>query len=242
MKMNKQELMTNVNEILDKHFGNTIFTDPVLSITKSAKDNRVLMELEFEQGGIVLEKELFKLKDVIARIKKLDLGTQKVWLNEILNKLGSDYGSLKYRAGYEQGKFDCAMERDKVTVQQFVADWYEEYKDDFEGELFRCVDLITRDFEDGDLSEFEEWFIDGKTKPFQTLVNMHQFGYEVEKEKRYTVKMRTTNQPLFYNSLEKRLFFSLGKLATQFTFKQLEEAGFREVFNSPLFEVEEVEE
>lgn len=132
-------------------------------------------------------------------------------------------------------------EPQKVTVPQFVADWYEEYKDDFEGELFRCVDLITRDFEDGDLSEFEECFIDGKTKPFQTLVNMHQFGYEVEKEKRYTVKMRTTNQPLFYNSLEKRLFFSLGKLATQFTFKQLEEAGFREVFNSPLFEVEEVE-
>lgn len=134
------------------------------------------------------------------------------------------------------------LDEPKVTIPQFVADWYEEYKDDFEGELFRCVDLITRDFEDGDLSEFEEWFIDGKTKPFQTLVNMHQFGYEVEKEKRYTVKMRTTNQPLFYNSLEKRLFFSLGKLATQFTFKQLEEVGFREVFNSPLFEVEEVEE
>lgn len=138
-------------------------------------------------------------------------------------------------------KIEQLDEPQKVTVPQFVADWYEEYKDDFEGKLFRCVDLITRDFEDGDLSEFEEWFIDGKTEPFQTLVNMHQFGYEVEKEKRYTVKMRTTNQPLFYNSLEKRLFFSLGKLATQFTFKQLEEAGFREVFNSPLFEVEEVE-
>ena len=138
-------------------------------------------------------------------------------------------------------KIEQLDEPQKPVVPQFVADWYEEYKDDFEGELFRCVDLITRDFEDGDLSEFEEWFIDGKTKPFQTLVNMHQFGYEVEKEKRYTVKMRTTNQPLFYNSLEKRLFFSLGKLATQFTFKQLEEAGFREVFNSPLFEVEEVD-
>ena len=46
-------------------------------------------------------------------------------------------------------------EPQKVTVPQFVADWYEEYKDDFEGELFRCVDLITRDFEDGDLSEFD---------------------------------------------------------------------------------------
>lgn len=161
-----------------------------------------------------------------------------------LNKVHKVYGDYYKTEAYEEVLKNLKRldEPQKPVVPQFVADWYEEYKDDFEGELFRCVDLITRDFEDGDLSEFEEWFIDGKTKPFQTLVNMHQFGYEVEKEKRYTVKMRTTNQPLFYNSLEKRLFFSLGKLATQFTFKQLEEAGFREVFNSPLFEVEEVEE
>lgn len=132
-------------------------------------------------------------------------------------------------------------ELQKVQVPQFVADWYEANKDDFETNLFRAVDLIPSDYEEGDLSEFEEWLVDEHTEPFQTLVNMHQFGYEVKKEKRYTVKMRTTNQPLFYNSLEKRLFFSLGELATQFTFKQLEEAGFGEAFNSPLFEIEEVE-
>ena len=132
-------------------------------------------------------------------------------------------------------------EPQKVTVPQFVADWYEANKDDFEIALFRCIDHIPSVYDEGDLNEFEEWIIDGETKPFQTLVNMHQFGYTVEKEKRYLVKVRATNQPLFYNSLEKRLFFSLGKLATQFTFKQLEEAGFREVFDSPLFEVEEVE-
>lgn len=189
-----------------------------------------------------VEKDKLKLKDVIARIKNIDLDSQELWLNEILNKLGSDYGSLKYRAGYEQGKFDCAMERDKVTVPQFVADWYEEHKDDFETKLFRAIDLIPSDYEEGDLSEFEEWLVDEHTAPFQTLVNMHQFGYDVKKERRYTVKMRTTKQPLFYNSLEKRLFFSLGELATQFTFKQLEEAGFGEVLNSPLFEVEEVAE
>lgn len=130
----------------------------------------------------------------------------------------------------------------KPVVPQFVADWYEEHKDDFEIALFRCIDHIPSVYDEGDLNEFEEWIIDGETKPFQTLVNMHQFGYTVEKEKWYTVKMRTTNQPLFYNSLEKKLFFSLGELATHFTFKQLEEAGFGEVFNSPLFEVEEVEE
>lgn len=190
----------------------------------------------------MINKYKIKLKDVIERIEKFDIGTKAVWINEILNKLGSEYGFHKYCAGYKQGKFDGAMERERVTVPQFVADWYEEHKDDFEIALFRCIDHIPSVYDEGDLNEFEEWIIDGETKPFQTLVNMHQFGYEVEKEKRYTVKMRTTNQPLFYNSLEKKLFFSLGELATQFTFKQLEETGFGEVFNSPLFEVEEVEE
>ena len=83
---------------------------------------------------------------------------------------------------------------------------------------------------------------------FYTDDNMELFarawldGYEVEKEKRYTVVMKGTKQPLFYNNLHERLFFSLGELATRFTRKQIEDAGLGEVFNSPLFEVEEVEE
>lgn len=129
-------------------------------------------------------------------------------------------------------------EPQKPIVPQFVADWHEKHKDDFEFSIWDYVHM----FDNKDESDFTRWLINSETNAFQTLVNMHQFGYEVEKEKRYTVKMRTTNQPLFYNSLEKKLFFSLGELATQFTFKQLEEAGFGEVFNSPLFEVEEVEE
>lgn len=128
----------------------------------------------------------------------------------------------------------------KVKIPQFVADWYEEHKDDFEIALFRCIDHIPSVYDEGDLNEFEEWIIDGETKPFQTLVNMHQFGYEVEKEKRYTVKMRTTNQPLFYNSLEKKLFFSLGDLATRFTRKQLEGLGLGWVFDCEGIEIEEV--
>jgi gp178 len=134
-------------------------------------------------------------------------------------------------------------EPQKPLVQQFVADWYEENKDDFETNLFQLIEsLEVAPCEEDDLIDFIGWLIDKDTKPFQTLVNMHQFGYEVEEEKRYTVKMRTTNQPLFYNSLEKKLFFSLGELATQFTFKQLEEAGFDWVFDCPGIEIEEVEE
>ena len=48
--------------------------------------------------------EPIKLRDVIARIKQLDIGTRKVWLDEFLNELGGDYGTLKYKDGYEQGK------------------------------------------------------------------------------------------------------------------------------------------
>lgn len=190
-----------------------------------------------------VEKDKLKLKDVIARIKNIDLDSQELWLNEILNKLGSDYGSLKYRAGYEQGKFDCAMERDKVTVPQFVADWIK-YCKRTGVNLQRALNM-----EDLDFYNYANQEDDLKLKKFfETENNQDLFarawldGYTIEKERRYTVKMRTTNQPLFYNSLEKKLFFSLGELATQFTFKQLEEAGFGEVFNSPLFEVEEVED
>lgn len=137
-------------------------------------------------------------------------------------------------------------EPQKVQVPQFVADWYEEHKDDFEIALFRCIDHIPSVYDEGDLNEFEEWIIDGETKPFQTLVNMHQFGYEVEKEKQYLVKIKgvacpylnydTINELWFYNQKIEGVYTK-----TKHTRKELEEAGFGEVFNSPLFEVEEVE-
>ena len=140
-------------------------------------------------------------------------------------------------------------EPQKVTVPQFVADWYEEYKDDFEGELFRCVDLITRDFEDGDLSEFEEWFIDGKTKPFQTLVNMYQFGYTVEKEKRYFVKMKGISSNMCYLNRVGNKWIIAGidehtgmNIYTKHTRKELEQDNFGWVFDCPGIEIEEVEE
>jgi len=96
-------------------------------------------------------------------------------------------------------------------------------------------------FDKQDESDFKRWFRDSRTEPFQILVSMLQFGYEVEKEKRYTVKMRATKQPLFYNNMYEKIFFSLGDLATRFTRKELEEVGLGWVFDCPGVEVEEVE-
>lgn len=41
----------------------------------------------------------------------------------------------------------------KVQVPQFVADWYEANKDDFEIALFRCIDHIPSVYDEGDLNE-----------------------------------------------------------------------------------------
>ena len=125
----------------------------------------------------------------------------------------------------------------KVQVPQFVADWYEDVVDEFYTVLERLV-LNYRNNTDMPICK---WFFETEDA-LKILINMHQFGYTVVKDQRYTVKMTATKQQLFYNNLDKRLFFSLGELATQFTRKQLEDAGFGEVFDSPLFEVEEVEE
>ena len=125
----------------------------------------------------------------------------------------------------------------KVTVPQFVADWYEKHKNDFEFAVFNYLYM----FDKQDESDFKRWFRDSRTEPFQILVSMLQFGYEVEKEKRYTVRMRVTKQPLFYNNMYEKIFFSLGELATQFTRKELEEVGLGWVFDCPGVEVEEVE-
>lgn len=73
-------------------------------------------------------------------------------------------------------------------------------------------------------------------------------GYDIEKEKRYRVKMkgiRTVNGCLKCNVDDANWFFSgpveCAPYRANHTRKELEAAGFGEVFNSPLFEVEEVD-
>ena len=139
-------------------------------------------------------------------------------------------------------------EPQKPVVPQFVADWYEEHKDDFETELFQCIYKMPNIFEMNKLSKFEEWLIDEHTKPFQTLVNMHQFGYEVEKEKRYLVKIRGFVEcgDYFNYFVEAGHWAFSGpsnhpNVRTYHTRKELEEANFGWVFDCTGIELEEVE-
>lgn len=123
----------------------------------------------------MINKYKIKLKDVIERIEKFDLGTKAVWINEILNKLGSEYGFHKYCAGYKQGKFDGAMKRERVTVPQYVADFITEHKK-LGHTLSYSIDACMSD-------RVAEWYWDNS----ELFARAWLDGYEVEQEKRYEV-------------------------------------------------------
>lgn len=105
-----------------------------------------------------------------------------------------------YEAGFEEAKHNvlynsCFLnEPEKPVVPQFVADWYEEHKDNFEiylSELCRNFTCHRERLND----KLANWYEQLENKPIQTLVNMHQFGYEVQKEKLYTVELPSPNCP-----------------------------------------------
>lgn len=139
-------------------------------------------------------------------------------------------------------------EPQKVVVPKFVADWYEENKDDFE---FNVWDWIAFRNEPGKLEnkEFNYWINDGEGNPIQTLVNMHQFGYEVEKEKRYTIRfknIRKETRYLKYDRVVENWYFGVEQCSKEtkisHTRTELEEAGFGWVFDCEGIEIREVTE
>lgn len=148
---------------------------------------------------------------------------------------------------YAEDLYDSFFE--KPVVPQCVADWYEGNNDEFEINLFQCIGELVECYDKDSSSKFEDWLMDDDTEALTILVNMHQFGYEVEKEKRYIVKVKGIAEAynwLNYNTVQKKYSISTtaelgGVYITKFTRKQLEDAGFGEVFDNPMFEIEEVE-
>ena len=125
-------------------------------------------------------------------------------------------------------------EPEKVKVPQCVHKYIQEAKE-YNWDL---QDLM-KSIDDEDSEELQRWFYHECNQ--ETLARAWLDGYEVEEEKRYTVVTKATKQPLYYNAMDKKLFFSMGGLATKFSRKQLEEADFGWVFDCPGVEVTEVE-
>lgn len=160
--------------------------------------------------------------------------------NEAVQKL-SAVGHIS--RAYAEDLYDSIIP--KPIVPQYVADWYEEIKDSFNYDLIETITTIPYGSDEEDFSDFEKW-LDDEKESLTILINMHQFGYEVEKEKRYTVKLKNkvgnedylvntgTNGFRFYNGIYMNYRFH--------TRKELEEAGFGWVFDCEGVELKEVED
>ena len=120
-------------------------------------------------------------------------------------------------------------EPQKVQVPQFVAD-YIEFKKEYDFHVYGAMRVI----EDHCDKRVSEWFYE---KNVETFARAWLDGYEVEKEPKYTVKVKATKQ--YLSNDEIGIHFD-PSFRSNFRKSDLEKLGLAEAFNSPLFEVEEV--
>lgn len=134
-------------------------------------------------------------------------------------------------------------EPQKVVVPPFVSVWYMINKDNlYKNIAYLCANWVKSTNDD----TLFNWM--SNTDNFiEILVNMHKFGYEVEKEKekRYRVKLKSNSEEIDYlvdtitNGF--RFYSNIYTQRREHTRKQLEEADFGWVFDCEGIEIEEVE-
>lgn len=133
----------------------------------------------------------------------------------------------------------------KPVVPKYVADWYEENKDVFNEEIGEYL----ANWDDVGWDNFERWMSTAyENEAITALINMHQFGYEVEEEPRYTVEFKGIDDNykfLNYGTSFKDWTFDDAEGAkgvrVAHTRKELEANGFGWVFDCEGVEVKEVE-
>lgn len=162
--------------------------------------------------------------------------------NEAVQKLAT-VGHLSM--AHAEDLYDSLFE--KPVVKQCVADWYEANKRNLDLNLCGLAFDLAMNSTDCYREELIAWANDNK-KTFITLVNMHQFGYEVDKEPRYTVEIKGfDDNDTFLNYNTDWDFWFLDddgrteEVRVAHTRKELESKGFGWVFDCEGVEVKEVE-
>lgn len=158
-------------------------------------------------------------------------------LYEVCTKYGEYYRTIAYENILKD--LENLDEPQKPVVPQFVADYIKyaiENDLDFQ-DLFKCI-------EDEEDEKLLRWFYHERNQ--ETLATAWINGYEVEKEKRYLVKMKNLRALFCYLAYIPDegywTFMASGgeSIVIKHTRKQLEEAGFGWVFDCEGMEVEEV--
>ena len=121
-------------------------------------------------------------------------------------------------------------EPQKPVVPQFVAEIIEYYKRN-NATLYDA--LGEKNFN----KQYSEWLLN-EQNAYDKVAKAWIFGYEVEEEKRYTVRIKATKQYLCND--ETGPYFS-SSFRSDFPKSELEELGFGWVFAHPGIEIKEVE-
>jgi phage protein len=242
--MNKKELIERI-ECLKKIFGNKVKYIEIDAIIE------LVSKLDEPETGHADEAPRY-VKNILARLRELPLHDREVWLKAIMSEFEQDFCHAKWREGYEQGKFDgewvgnqlkdadkIRRELNQVKIPQFVAEIIEYYK----GQNATLYDALR---EKNFNKQYNEWLMN-EQDAYNKVARAWLDGYEVEKEKRYRVKIKGicgnhetlnrekhSNKWLFSDREENSLY------GTHHTRKELEEAGFGWVLDCPGIELEEV--
>ena len=164
-----------------------------------------------------------------------------------LNKLIEDLKALKH-----VGFIDCNIQNildklnkvtESVVVDQFVANWFEKNKEDFEYKLWEWFNYESAEGKRKN-EQFYMWLNNCANNPVETLVKMKLYGYKVKEEIKYNVKVVETKQILYkgdysvkfvdvYNTTQHKKY--------EFTKEELNNYGMAYVFDNKGFKVEEVE-
>ncbi|VLS83335.1 phage protein [Streptococcus pneumoniae] len=225
--MNKQELIKKLEErrtITGNFQGYVVWWKDVKEIFEQLDESEI---------GHADEAPRY-VKNILARLRELPLHDREVWLKAIMSEFEQDFSRAKWREGYEQGKIEGMVEREKVIVPQCVAE-YIEFKKKNNFHVYGAMRVIEDHYD----KKVPDWFYENNIEKF-CLAWLD--GYEVEKEKRYLVTLKN-RQPLVKSQSGSTLYFSQDITARNYkgTQKELEEADFGWVFDCPGIEIEEVE-
>ena len=134
-----------------------------------------------------------------------------------------------------------SIEREKVAIPQFVADWIEVCKEHLTTSLYTAMNPNFMK-ENNQSLDLILWI--KKTSNQDLFARAWLDGYDVEKEKRYKISVKSNKQILiqFKNRLNKWFEFADIKIKEPYyTRKELEEVGFGWVFDCEGIEIKEVE-
>ena len=139
-------------------------------------------------------------------------------------------------------------EPEKVKVSEEEAKFLKTFDFNYEGDVTTALYYVSRTgwgchLTDGNGTELKHLTREARLpENRKRLIKAILDGYEVNKEKRYLVKLKAVDQYLVSIKDEKFLGFLQSKLRSKFTRKELEDLGFGWVFSCEGIEIEEVTE